>query len=50
MYIYYIRVIVACYMFRPSTVAIFRDVFFEGMLQKIWYNIFNCSWIETRWQ
>ena len=29
MYIYYIIIRVACYMFRPPTVAIFREVFLK---------------------
>jgi len=35
MYIYYIRIIVACYMFRPNIVAIFREVFLEGKVPMI---------------
>jgi len=32
MYIYYTKISVASYMFRPSIVAIFREVFFEGYI------------------
>jgi len=39
MYIYYITIIVACYMFRPTIVAIFNEVFLEGKVQIIRYDI-----------
>jgi len=32
MYIYYITNNAACYMFRPTIVAIFREVFLEGYI------------------
>ena len=34
MWIYYVTLSVACYMLRPPTVAIFREVFCEGILHR----------------
>jgi len=34
MYIYYIITSIASYMFRPPIVAIFREVFCEGILHR----------------
>jgi hypothetical protein len=41
MYVYYIAISVASYMFRLPIVAIYREVFFEGILHGTFQEVIN---------